>query len=125
MKSASEKTSSSESVYLFLAGRRAAAGFQLGTDSSKEGIWLGNVGVGSLVGPPFRRRATSARTLHMMSSIDKFRGVDAVDELFSWVRPLSSALASRTLALRAVLMTLPSQLRRNPSLQLSERWSKL
>src|SRR5262249_51347512 len=123
MKSASEKTSSSESVYLSLAGRRAAAGFQLGMDSSKEGIWSGNVGVGSLAGPPFRRRATSARTRHMMSSIDKLRGVAGVDELFSGFRPLLAALASRTLALLTVVMILPSPLKRNPS-RLAGRWPK-
>src|SRR5262245_24825613 len=124
MKSASEKTSKSERLYLSLAGGRAAAGFQLGVDSSNEGTWLGNVGV-ALTECPFRRRATSVRTRHMMSSIDKFCGVDR-DEVscpFSSVRSLRSGFASRISALRDVLMILSSQLKRNP-LQLLERSSK-
>src|SRR5262245_15502600 len=125
MKSASEKTSNSERLYLSLAGRRAAAGFQPGVDSSNEGTWLGNVGVG-LTEWPFRRRATSVRTRHMMSSIDKLCGVDRseVAWIFSSVGSLPFGVAPRISALRDVLMILSSQSKRNPSLKLPERLLK-
>src|SRR5437773_11498418 len=62
-------------MYSSFAGGRGAAGFQVGRDSSNERTVGGSVG-GAWSTWPFRRRATSARTRHMISSIERLCRVD-------------------------------------------------